>query len=229
MEGSLVAYKVFSNGSVLNASEINDNLMRQSVMVFSNAAARSAAITVPVEGMLTYLEDVNRYESYNGSIWESFTGLTQIVSQTIGSGVTSVTVNNAFSSLFDNYKIMISTVTNANSSLRLQLSGSTGSTYSTTGFYMTTGSTTLTGESVTGQTSGAIGVTRSNRLSLSVEVYNPFVTLNTQFMSQALNPDFYNLRATNDSSTASSTGFNISPGSGTMTGGTISVYGYKKG
>jgi hypothetical protein len=69
MEGSLVAYKVFTNGSVLNASEINENLMRQSVMVFSNAAARTAAITSPVEGMLTWLEDVNRYESYSGTAW----------------------------------------------------------------------------------------------------------------------------------------------------------------
>jgi hypothetical protein len=69
MEGSLVAYKVFSNGSVLNASEINDNLMNQSVMVFSNSTTRAAALTAPVEGMLTWLEDVNRYESYNGTAW----------------------------------------------------------------------------------------------------------------------------------------------------------------
>ncbi len=67
MEGSLVAYKVFTNGSVLNASEINDNLMNQSVMVFSNAAARTAAITSPIEGMLTWLEDTNTYEYRDGS------------------------------------------------------------------------------------------------------------------------------------------------------------------
>jgi hypothetical protein len=74
MEGSLVAYKVFTNGSVLNASEINDNLMNQSVMVFSNATARSAAITSPLEGMLTWLEDLNRYENYNGSAWVALGG-----------------------------------------------------------------------------------------------------------------------------------------------------------
>ena len=43
--------------------------MNQSVMVFSNSTARSAALTAPVEGMLTWLEDVNRYENYNGSAW----------------------------------------------------------------------------------------------------------------------------------------------------------------
>ena len=72
MEGSLVAYKVFTNGSVLNASEINDNLMNQSVMVFSNSTARSAAIPSPIEGMLTYLEDTGLYESYDGSSFVPF-------------------------------------------------------------------------------------------------------------------------------------------------------------
>jgi hypothetical protein len=76
MEGSLVAYKVFSNGSVLNASEINDNLMNQSVMVFSNAAARTAALTAPVEGMVAYLEDTNLFTTYNGSAWKNSLGVT---------------------------------------------------------------------------------------------------------------------------------------------------------
>lgn len=81
MEGSLVAYKVFTNGSVLNASEINNNLMNQSVMVFSNSAARTAAITSPLEGMLTWLQDVNRYENYNGSAWVALdSGILQVLS-----------------------------------------------------------------------------------------------------------------------------------------------------
>ena len=74
MEGSLVAYKVFTNGSVLNASEINDNLMNQSVMVFSNSTARAAALTAPVEGMLTWLQDSNKYQNYNGTAWVDLGG-----------------------------------------------------------------------------------------------------------------------------------------------------------
>jgi hypothetical protein len=82
MEGSLVAYKVFTNGSVLNASEINDNLMNQSVMVFSNSTARAAALTSPVEGMLTWLQDTNKYENYNGTAWVALGGgaILQLVS-----------------------------------------------------------------------------------------------------------------------------------------------------
>lgn len=72
-----MAYKVFTNGSVLNASEINENLMRQSVMVFSNAAARAAAITSPVEGMVTYLEDSNGFQYWNGT-WTSSRGFEKV-------------------------------------------------------------------------------------------------------------------------------------------------------
>ena len=93
MEGSLVAYKVFTNGSVLNASEINDNLMNQSVMVFSNATARSAALTSPVEGMLTWLEDLNRYENYNGSAWVELISIPGWVAYT--PTFTNMTIGNA--------------------------------------------------------------------------------------------------------------------------------------
>lgn len=63
-----MAYKVFANGFALNASELNTYLMNQSVMVFANAAARTAALTF-TEGMVTYLEDTNALEVYNGTAW----------------------------------------------------------------------------------------------------------------------------------------------------------------
>jgi hypothetical protein len=64
-----MAYKVFSNGSVLNASDLNDYLMNQSVIVFSSAATRSSAITSPLEGMVTYLQDTNALNYYDGTNW----------------------------------------------------------------------------------------------------------------------------------------------------------------
>ena len=64
-----MAYKIFSNGDVLNASEINENLMNQSVIVFTNDAARSAAIPSPIEGMTTYIEATKRIQYYDGSAW----------------------------------------------------------------------------------------------------------------------------------------------------------------
>lgn len=142
MEGSLVAYKVFTNGSVLNASEINDNLMNQSVMVFSNSTARSAAITSPLEGMLTWLEDVNRYEFYNGTAWVSDnTGLVQLATQTF-TGVNSISFNTLFSSLYKDYFFVFSGTHNtANSDLFFRLRQ--GTTDNTTSNYFA-GSVSIT-------------------------------------------------------------------------------------
>lgn len=88
MEGSLVAYKVFTNGSVLNASEVNDNLMNQAVITFSNSTARGSAITSPTEGMITYLEDTDLYQFWNGTAWTNL-----ISSGPAGKVLQVVTVN----------------------------------------------------------------------------------------------------------------------------------------
>lgn len=83
-----MAYKVFTNGSVLNASEVNENLMNQAVITFTNSTARASAITSPVEGMVTYLADTNTYQFWNGSAW------TNLVSLTAGTG--NILINGAF-------------------------------------------------------------------------------------------------------------------------------------
>ena len=83
-----MAYKVFTNGSVLNASEVNDNLMNQAVITFTNSTARASAITSPVEGMVTYLADTDNYQFWNGSAW------TNLVSSTVGTG--NAIINGAF-------------------------------------------------------------------------------------------------------------------------------------
>ena len=64
-----MAYKTFANGFPLPASDLNNFLMNQSVIVFADSAARETAIPSPVEGMLTYLQDTNAYESWNGSAY----------------------------------------------------------------------------------------------------------------------------------------------------------------
>ncbi len=63
-----MAYKTFANGFPLPASDLNNFLMNQSVIVFADSAARTTAIPSPVQGMLTYLEDTSAYESWNGRL-----------------------------------------------------------------------------------------------------------------------------------------------------------------
>ena len=67
-----MAYKTFAAGDVLTATELNDYLMNQSVMVFTNATARDAALTSPTEGMYAYLTASDHLTVYNGTAWLVF-------------------------------------------------------------------------------------------------------------------------------------------------------------
>ena len=234
MEGSLVAYKVFTNGSVLQASEINDNLMRQSVMVFSNAAARSAAITVPLEGMLTWLEDTNQYENYNGSAWvQSITpaGYSLIKSQAIGTSVTSVAVTGAFSTLYDTYQIAVSGgVASQDTGMKLIL-GATVTNYRYGLIYQALGTSTVLGDSATSTSLRYAGTATTNQLNALITIQNPFLTRHTTFSALYNNTTGLEAGWTTGVlvDNTSYTGFTLSTvGAGSWTGGTIYVYGLRK-
>jgi hypothetical protein len=60
----------FTAGQVLTAAQVDDYLMRQMVMRFADASARTTALSgVLVEGMVSYLKDTNAVEVYDGSSW----------------------------------------------------------------------------------------------------------------------------------------------------------------
>lgn len=61
--------KEFEAFTRLDASDVNTFLMDQSVMSFGGTAARGSAIATPVEGMLTFLEDSDIYQSYTAGAW----------------------------------------------------------------------------------------------------------------------------------------------------------------
>lgn len=67
-----MAYQEFVSGTPALASDINTYLMNQSVMVFTNSAARDAALTTPNEGMVVYLTASDHFQVYNGSAWVTF-------------------------------------------------------------------------------------------------------------------------------------------------------------
>lgn len=68
MPGS--GFKTFNTGDILTAADVNGYLMKQAVMYFATAAARSAALTAPEEGMVTYLADSNAIQYYDGAAWQ---------------------------------------------------------------------------------------------------------------------------------------------------------------
>jgi hypothetical protein len=68
-------YKLFNTGDVLTAAQVNTYLQEQTVMVFANATARTTALSgVLAEGMMSYLQDTNSVQVYNGSAWVAVGG-----------------------------------------------------------------------------------------------------------------------------------------------------------
>jgi hypothetical protein len=79
-------YKLFATGDVLTAAQVNTFLMQQTVMVFASSAARTTALSgVLAEGMVSYLQDTNSLEVYDGSAWVGATG--DITALTAGTGI----------------------------------------------------------------------------------------------------------------------------------------------
>lgn len=108
-------YKLFQTGDVLTAAQVNTYLNEQTVMVFASSAARTSALTsVLAEGMVSYLQDTNAVEVYDGSAWVSIgasgdiTGITTGTDSGLTGGVTSGT---------------------ADLKLQLQFNAQTGTTY----------------------------------------------------------------------------------------------------
>jgi hypothetical protein len=79
-----LGFKTFTTGEVLTAADVNGYLNSQTVMVFADTAARSAAITSPQEGMFSYLKDTNVTQYYTGSAWANLdtTGMTNPMTTT---------------------------------------------------------------------------------------------------------------------------------------------------
>jgi hypothetical protein len=79
-------YKLFATGDVLTAAQVNTYLMQQTVMVFASSAARTSALSgVLAEGMVSYLQDTNTLEVYDGAAWIGATG--DITALTAGTGI----------------------------------------------------------------------------------------------------------------------------------------------
>jgi hypothetical protein len=74
--------KVFVAGEILQAAELQGYAVDQSVMVFDDATARTAAIPSPTEGMVTYRKDENSVEVFDGSTFGPIGKILQVVSTT---------------------------------------------------------------------------------------------------------------------------------------------------
>ena len=81
-------YKLFNTGDVLTAAQVNTYLNEQTVMVFANSTARTTALSgVLAEGMMSYLQDTNAVEVYNGTSWVNVGNAGDITEVQAGTGI----------------------------------------------------------------------------------------------------------------------------------------------
>jgi hypothetical protein len=156
-------------------------------------------------------------------------GLTLVKTQTIETTVSSVTVTSAFSATYDNYLITINGgVASTNNSLALQL-GSITTGYFGFGFYGNASSSTLTGDNYNNTANfpfAAQGDT--SNLSGEISLQNPNLAKATALIVMGTRTGtggMSNLFGS-ETSTTQHTAFTLIASTGTITGGTIRVYGY---
>lgn len=229
----------FTASQVLTADQQNQSA-RTGVPVFASTVTRDAAFggtgeKTLAEGQLCYVEGTG-LQTYNGTSWVTWgaapsSGLTLISTTTIGSAVSTVTISNAFSSTYDNYEIIISGgVGSANTSLGMTL-GNTATGYYLTNIYTRFSTGTVVGGAETNTASwSSVGEVSTNNINSRITLLNPNLAKQTIFYAtgaQDITTGYTeNLRGY-VANTTQYTAFTLAPFTGTLTGGTIRVYGYQ--
>ena len=183
----------------------------------------------PFVGQAIYDTDVASQLIWNGTAWGSVSALTLVKAQTIGTAVSSVAVTDAFSATYDAYKIVISGGAGSTiSTLGLTLGGSTTQYYGAFTGASSGASLTMTGMS-NASSWNTTGTATTAFIMFDATLVNPFLAKVTVLGTQiTYNGTGYGTTVGEHNSAVSYTGFTITCGTGTITGGTISVYGYAK-
>jgi hypothetical protein len=157
-------------------------------------------------------------------------GLVLVKTQAVGSGVSSVTVTNAFSSTYDNYLVtLVGGTISADGDISMKLGASATGYYAFLN-YGDYASNTPLGAARNNQTQfnwvggGAAG----QPAHVHVQVFGPNIAAYTKFLNGTYQSGggYGTVQGEHRVATAY-TDFTLTPGAGTLTGGTIRVYGYR--
>ena len=236
MANTQTTVPLFVANTVLTANQQNLSA-GTGVPVFATTVTRDAAFggsnKALAEGQLCYIEASNVVQYYDGAAWatvgpSSASGLTLISATTIGTTVSSVTVSSAFSATYDAYKIVVSGgVASGNVQLQFLLGAST-TTYYNSLIYSTFATPTPQGLGNNNASSwDYVGYGTADYISFNADIVDPFAAKYTKLMnaSYVANLDAGSTSGVHKTATSYSS-FIIRPASGTITGGTIRVYGY---
>ena len=155
-------------------------------------------------------------------------GLSLVKAQVVGTAVASVAVTAAFSTTYDNYKVIY---TGGVASTGLDIQMILGAT--TAGYYFGLGyipwASTITSITVNNGASFAyIGGGSAKFAFISCDIYRPFAADQTVIANLGATETNGQFGGGYLDNSTSYTDFTITASSGTLTGGTIYVYGYAK-
>jgi hypothetical protein len=155
-------------------------------------------------------------------------GLVLVKTQTVGTTVASVNVTGAFNASYQNYLILLSGGIGSVAETILFRLGSTITGYKWNMIYTTFGNTSLAVETSSNATSfNYAGATGANNGIVGLNVFSPFLAAGTFVNSTWVSVNEGGRMQGIINNTTSYTDFTLFVNSGTLTGGTIKVYGYK--
>ena len=165
--------------------------------------------------------DVNTYLT-NG-------GLVYVTSQTVGTGVSSVTISSAFSSTYDNYLVQYSGQMSILCTINTTLGASTTGYYNALQYtnYAAPGAGLIVNNNATGAFTYA-GVGGTNYATYSIDLWGPFLAQPTKVRGPYTSSTDTGTFSGYHSAATSYSSFTATAIGGTFQGGTITVYGYRK-
>jgi hypothetical protein len=151
------------------------------------------------------------------------------------SAVSSVDVTSCFSADYDNYVVAFNGIT-ASTSLSTTFALLSGTTPTSSGwvgteFYTAIGATSITGQLSNGAGAAAFcsAATAASGLASTMDIQSPFLAQYTRFQYSICATDFYRYGFALHQANTSYNGFRITCSfGGTISNGSISVYGRKK-
>lgn len=224
-----LGFKTFQTGDVLTAADTNGYLM-QGVWTFADSAARSAAVTSPQEGNVSFLKDTNSLEIYDGTTWVAY-GAGDITSVTAGTGLTGGGSSGAVTLALNSSSVISPTIVDAKGDLIAATAADTVARLAvgTNGQVLQADSTTATGLKWATASAGGMTLLSSTSFTGSVLSLTPIAsgykslvcfirgvygsgagTLNVGFNNDTTNPGYGS-----SNSSALNTGYSLSGSGGT--------------
>jgi hypothetical protein len=183
---------------------------------------------------MIYETDTNRVLVWDNAAWvmiadtDTPPGLQLVKTQTIGSGVTTIVVSDAFNAEFDNYVVTIAGGAGTTNTLFSMTLGSATSGYRWQYLYGSYGSTASAAGDIAGTGFPYVGSVTGANIMAKIEMMSPFLARPTRvFYDGASIGNFTGSTTGTQIDSTSYSSFTLTLGGGTVTGGVIRIYGYR--